>query len=860
MKKITLLLFAFLASFTWQANAQVTTSENFETNGTDSTPTVLTINSGDITVNNGNPIDAISLGTFTSHYNSATGGTGWCGDWYAFDLAVTGGVADGTSIVGGCDADFNGLDVTGFTTITITSNDIDDVSDTVYFDIDLDVTYTTVTPPNCDSLLDQTVDVPLSGDISWSIATGGATGYMLVVGTGSGLDDVVNTDVGNVTSYSLGTLTAGTTYYVTITPYNGNGPATGCSEQTFVTFNPVQGDTFNDPLPITPSAEGSTCDTSAYTFSYDFSTGVSDSGTSSTCGSTSTFDMFFSWTATSDALIWNDGGSNPGVAVYDTSGNQIDCLGTYAATNAQLSGWSIGDDLIIQVYDFGTTGANPVSFCLAEFTLPDPPANDECGDAIALTVNEDLSCGEITSATVLGATDSGLTNSTCSGTENDDVWFTFVATAESHQVSISNVVGSYSDMYHVVYDGSAGCGSLGAALTCSDSNTSTTSGLTPGNTYYVQVYTYASNSYDTTFDICIGTPPPPPANDDCSGAIVITESADDSCSNAVSGTTSSATNTADYSSCSTFYNDVWYEFTPATTGIYYIERTLTSGTSSTYISLWSGTCGALTQVNSGCYSTALSESLTAGTTYLISVSTYYTGEVDFDLCVYPAPAPPANDECPDAVELTVEGEIADLPSATQIPGTILGATDSGITAPAGTANDDVWYSFVATASQINIDVTDDFDGVIQLFSGACGSLTSIEHDDYDSTYANPRISRSDFVEGETYYVRVYNYSANLTSTPDFTIALWTPAALSTQDFDKEAVFTYYPNPVNNNLTLSAQKEINNVSVYNMVGQEVFRNVPNAMTEVVDMSSLQAGAYFVKVTIGNATKTVKVIKN
>ena len=85
-------------------------------------------------------------------------------------------------------------------------------------------------------------------------------------------------------------------------------------------------------------------------------------------------------------------------------------------------------------------------------------------------------------------------------------------------------------------------------------------------------------------------------------------------------------------------------------------------------------------------------------------------------------------------------------------------------------------------------------------------------------------------------------------------------ALSTDGFDKEAVFTYYPNPVNNNLTLSAQKEINNVSVYNMVGQEVFRNVPNAMTEVVDMSSLQAGAYFVKVTIGNATKTVKVIKN
>ncbi|WP_336128744.1 T9SS type A sorting domain-containing protein [Mesoflavibacter sp. CH_XMU1422-2] len=222
--------------------------------------------------------------------------------------------------------------------------------------------------------------------------------------------------------------------------------------------------------------------------------------------------------------------------------------------------------------------------------------------------------------------------------------------------------------------------------------------------------------------------------------------------------------------------------------------------------------------------------------------------------------PPANDECLGAIELTVEGEIADLPSATQIPGTIAGATDSGVTASVGTANDDVWYSFTATATDINIDVTDDFDGVVQLFSGACGTLTSIESDDYDGPSSNPSISRTDFVVGETYYVRVYYYFSGTPTSSDFTIALWTPATLSIQDFDKEAAFTYYPNPVNNNLTLSAQKEINNVSVYNMVGQEVYRSTPNTMTDVVDMSSLQAGAYFVKVTVGNATKTVKVIKN
>ncbi|WP_262733715.1 T9SS type A sorting domain-containing protein [Gaetbulibacter sp. NE] len=223
--------------------------------------------------------------------------------------------------------------------------------------------------------------------------------------------------------------------------------------------------------------------------------------------------------------------------------------------------------------------------------------------------------------------------------------------------------------------------------------------------------------------------------------------------------------------------------------------------------------------------------------------------------------PPANDECSGAIELTVEGEIADLPSATQIPGTIAEATDSGIAAPTGTANDDVWYSFTATATDINIDVTDDFDGVIQLFSGDCNNLTSIEYDDYDSTYGNPRISRTDFVVGQTYYVRVYYYYSGTPTSSDFTIALWsTSEVLSVGDVEENSQFTYFPNPVNDKLTLNAQSNIQNVAVYNMLGQEVINASPNTLDAEVDMVNLNSGAYFVKVTIDNATKTIRVIKN
>jgi len=88
----------------------------------------------------------------------------------------------------------------------------------------------------------------------------------------------------------------------------------------------------------------------------------------------------------------------------------------------------------------------------------------------------------------------------------------------------------------------------------------------------------------------------------------------------------------------------------------------------------------------------------------------------------------------------------------------------------------------------------------------------------------------------------------------------TCGTLSTVDVETSALFTYYPNPVNNTLTLNAQKEISNVAVFNMLGQQVIRTAPNAVSNVVDMSNLQSGAYFVQVTIGQAIETVRVIKD
>ena len=73
-------------------------------------------------------------------------------------------------------------------------------------------------------------------------------------------------------------------------------------------------------------------------------------------------------------------------------------------------------------------------------------------------------------------------------------------------------------------------------------------------------------------------------------------------------------------------------------------------------------------------------------------------------------------------------------------------------------------------------------------------------------------------------------------------------------------FTYFPNPVNDVLTIKAQKAVEDITVFNMLGQVVKRQEPNTMNCTVDLSAMQTGAYFVQVSIGNNVETVRILKN
>lgn len=70
----------------------------------------------------------------------------------------------------------------------------------------------------------------------------------------------------------------------------------------------------------------------------------------------------------------------------------------------------------------------------------------------------------------------------------------------------------------------------------------------------------------------------------------------------------------------------------------------------------------------------------------------------------------------------------------------------------------------------------------------------------------------------------------------------------------------FPNPVSNILNISFVREINTVSVFNVLGQEVIAKSLHSKEGALDFSNLASGTYLVKVTAEHLVKTLKVIKH
>jgi hypothetical protein len=101
------------------------------------------------------------------------------------------------------------------------------------------------------------------------------------------------------------------------------------------------------------------------------------------------------------------------------------------------------------------------------------------------------------------------------------------------------------------------------------------------------------------------------------------------------------------------------------------------------------------------------------------------------------------------------------------------------------------------------------------------------------------------------------HASNAYYTDDYIYADM-PIVLGVADLEAKG-FSAYPNPVTNVLNLNAREAISSVSIYNVLGQEVYNAKVNALSTTVDTSSFTSGAYFVKVNVAGTEGIVKILK-
>jgi hypothetical protein len=548
---------------------------------------------------------------------------------------------------------------------------------------------------------------------------------------------------GNTSIVATG-LTIGNTYYIRVYTQNSNTGAFNIC----VTHAPPAND---DCAGATTLTSNTSCVNTASTLNLATSNGATPLG----CFAAGTYyDVWFSFVAasTTETIVISSLGtniSNPRIQLYGGTCAGLTNLTACGTTSITQSGLTIGNTYYVRVANLGSnpSGAGSVAdfnICVTHV----PPTNDNCSAAISLTSG--TSCVN-TAGTLAGATYTAIPTIGCGVASRNDVWYSFVAQSTTPTITLSSAPANPRIQ---LFSGT--CAAL-SSVACSVTGTLAASGLTIGNTYFIRIYTDPNTS--GTFNICV-TDPAPPANDDCSAAVALTSGT--SCV-----TTAGTLTYATYTSITGIgcgvanRNDVWYSFVAQS-----INPTVTlfSALTNPRIQLFSGACGALTSIACASGSSLTASGLTIGNTYLVRVYTDPNVSGVFNICITD-PVPPVNDNCAGAVSLS-SGIACSNTSG------ILNASTATTGLPAGCesvgTHYDVWYKIVAVSATETITISSmgaSFTNPeIQLYSGTCGSLASLQ-------CGTTTITRAGLTVGATYYVRVSNIGGSPSSNGGFNICV-----------------------------------------------------------------------------------------
>ncbi len=357
---------------------------------------------------------------------------------------------------------------------------------------------------------------------------------------------------------------------------------------------------------------------------------------------------------------------------------------------------------------------------------------------------------------------------------------------------------------------------------------------------------------------------PPPVNDTCGGAIEIPVGT--TCTNTVISNFDATDSGVPDPNCGNYNGgDVWFKFTAPSNDDIVVKLSGIAGSDvhDTGMALYDGDCSNLNLIECdddggpGLFS-SITISATAGTTYYVRVWEYGNNAFgEFNICAF-IPSPPNNDNCMNGLVVHIQDSTCS--NIITVDNSL--ATDSGVSAPncANYQGNDIWFKVVVPASghveMETVNVGGVNDTGMAFYTGSCSNLTEVDCNDDGGSNLMSRLVADGYTPGDTLYVRVWAYGNG--SQGDIGFCAYDPNYTSVQDLTAKG-FSFYPNPTEGRITLSANEAIDRVEITSITGQVLYREELHTDNHSLDITRLPSGIYLMNVYIGNDKGTYRIVK-
>ena len=193
------------------------------------------------------------------------------------------------------------------------------------------------------------------------------------------------------------------------------------------------------------------------------------------------------------------------------------------------------------------------------------------------------------------------------------------------------------------------------------------------------------------------------------------------------------------------------------------------------------------------------------------------------------------------------------------------ACGSGADASNVTLMSDIYYTGNATYITLTYDVgfqeAGDQSFTVEVYDGTTWQQVAIYEDDLANDLETETIDVTAYANTDFQVRWTYDDGAGswgwYAAVDNF--CLDHDAILGTADNTIEG-FNFYPNPSTNVVNVSAQDNIENVAIFNILGQKVIDQNIDATTSQINVSNLSTGTYIMKATVNGVTASYKLIKN